>query len=262
MTADRWQRIQGVFEQATALPPAERATFLAQACHGDKELRGEVESLLEHDAEAAKTGFLRSFDHPPKPGPQEDAGESDRMLPPTEPPAPPSPHPVSRVPHSPQIEGYELLRELNRGGQGVVYQALQKTTKRKVAIKVLLEGPYASKSAQKRFEREIELVAQLKHPSIITVFHSGTTPDWRPFYVMDYVRGLPLHQYVREKKLALEETLKLFATVCEGVQYAHQKGVIHRDLKPGNILVDADGVPKIMDFGLAKVVTGAVGTLV
>ncbi len=160
------------------------------------------------------------------------------------------------------IEGYEIIRELHRGGQGVVYQAVQKSTKRKVAIKVLLEGPYASKSARRRFEREIELVASLKHPNIISVFHSGETSDGRQFCVMDYVRGVPLNQYVREKKLPLEEALKLFATVCEAVNYAHQKGVIHRDLKPSNILVDTDGNPKVLDFGLAKMVGGPEQTLV
>ncbi len=154
------------------------------------------------------------------------------------------------------IEGYEILRELHRGGQGVVYEAIQTATKRKVAVKVLLEGPHASKSAQKRFEREIELVAGLKHSNIVSVFHSGKTADGRDFCAMDYVRGLPLHHHVREKKLTLEQTLELFAKVCEAVNYAHQRGVIHRDLKPSNILVDAEGAPKVLDFGLAKIVGG------
>jgi len=165
-------------------------------------------------------------------------------------------------PSGPQIEGYELIRELSRGGQGIVYQAIQKSTKRKVAIKVLLEGTYASKSAQRRFEREIELIAQFKHPHIISIFDSGRTAEGRAYYVMDYVRGTSLRKYVQEKHLTLEETLKLFATVCESVQYAHQKGVIHRDLKPTNILVDAEGTPKIMDFGLAKLLAGPEQTLV
>ena len=155
-------------------------------------------------------------------------------------------------PNHPVIEGYEIVRELSRGGQGVVYQGIQTGTKRKVAIKILLAGEHASESSRRRFEREIELVAQLKHPNIITIFQSGTTPDGRQFAVMDYVRGVPLTDYVREKKPTLEEALELLATVCDAVQYAHQKGVIHRDLKPSNILVDADGQPKVLDFGLAK----------
>lgn len=158
--------------------------------------------------------------------------------------------------------GYEIIRELHRGGQGVVYEALQKSTKRKVAIKVLLHGPHASKSAQRRFEREIELIAQLKHPNIISIFHSGLTEEGLQFYVMDYLRGMPLHRYVREKGLTLEDTLRLFSAVCLAVQYAHQRGVIHRDLKPSNILVGAAGDPRILDFGLAKLLAGPVETVV
>ncbi len=160
------------------------------------------------------------------------------------------------------IEGYQIVRELHRGGQGIVYQAIQKTTKRKVAIKVLLEGAHASESAKKRFEREIELVAGLKHPNIVAVFDSGTTAEGRQYCVMEYVRGLPLDKYVRDKKLSLEEALTLFSSVCIAVQYAHQKGVIHRDLKPSNILVESNGTPRVMDFGLAKWTVGPVDTLV
>ncbi len=152
--------------------------------------------------------------------------------------------------------GYEILRELHRGGQGIVYQAMQKSTKRKVAIKVLLEGRHADKSTRRRFEREIELVAQLKHPNIVEVFHAGEDAEGRQFCVMDYIRGLPLDQYVRAKKLSLEEALAIYSKVCEAVSYAHQRGVIHRDLKPSNILVDSDGTPKVLDFGLAKQLAG------
>ncbi|MFQ5491566.1 MAG: protein kinase, partial [Phycisphaerae bacterium] len=162
----------------------------------------------------------------------------------------------------PAFEGYETVRELHRGGQGVVYQAIQTSTKRKVAIKVLLAGPLATPRARRRFEREIELVASLKHPNIISIFHSGQTSDGRQFFVMDYVRGVPLHRYVRQKALSLEEALRVFATVCQAVTYAHQKGVIHRDLKPSNILVNTEGVPKVLDFGLAKMVGGPDETLV
>ena len=166
-------------------------------------------------------------------------------------------HPIAE-----SIPGYEITREIHRGGQGVVYQAIQQATKRKVAIKVLLGGPYASKSARRRFEREIELVAGLKHPNIISVFHSGLTSDGRQFCVMDYVRGIPVDQYVRGRKLTLEQAVELFRTICDAVNYAHQKGVIHRDLKPSNILVDTEGVPRVLDFGLAKSLSGPEQTLV
>jgi serine/threonine protein kinase/Flp pilus assembly protein TadD len=159
------------------------------------------------------------------------------------------------------IEGFEVLREAHRGGQGVVYQAIQRQTKRMVAIKVLLEGTHASPSAKRRFEREIELVAQLKHPNIIAVFHAGTMADGRQFCVMDYVHGRPLDKHIREKHLALEDLLTLFATICDAVTYAHQRGIIHRDLKPSNILVDADGSPKILDFGLARQLAAPAETL-
>jgi serine/threonine protein kinase len=192
----------------------------------------------------------------PSGDPTQDAGRS--ML--TGDTAPAGPGAGKPPPDS--FTGYTIVREIHRGGQGVVYEAVQKSTKRKVALKVLLEGPYASKSAKRRFEREIELVAQLKHPNIISIFHSGETADGRPFYVMDYVRGQPLHHYVREKKLPLEDALKLFATVCDGVQFAHQRGVIHRDLKPSNIVVDVDGNAKILDFGLAKWLAAPVDTAV
>lgn len=172
--------------------------------------------------------------------------------------ASPPDHPIG----PPDLRGYEIIREIHRGGQGVVYQALQRSTKRKVAIKVLLESGHASASARKRFEREIELVAQLKHPSIISIFDSGETSDGRQYYVMDYIRGLPLDRAVAEGKYPLRRALALFRGVCEAVQYAHQRGVLHRDLKPSNIVVDSEGNPKILDFGLAKPLSNPVETLV
>ena len=167
---------------------------------------------------------------------------------------------ITRV--TPVIAGYEIVRRLHQGGQGVVYEAVQKSTKRKVAIKMLLGGAAASKAARKRFEREIDVVAQLKHPNIITIFDSGETPDAEMYCVMDYVRGYTLREYVQQNHLPLEDTLRLFVTVCEAVQYAHQKGVIHRDIKPSNILVNAEGQPRILDFGLAKPLLDAVDTVV
>jgi serine/threonine protein kinase len=187
------------------------------------------------------------------------AGGDETILPDI---SPPRSRATGDVPLPDSFQGYEILREIHRGGQGIVYQAIQKGTKRKVAIKVLLEGAYAGDSARRRFEREIELIAQLKHPNIVEVFHAGEDAAGRQFCVMDYVRGLPLDLYAREKKLPIEDALRLFAKVCDAVSYAHQRGVIHRDLKPSNILVDSEGQPKVLDFGLAKQLTSSQDTIV
>ena len=150
------------------------------------------------------------------------------------------------------IAGYDLLEEVSRGGQGIVYRATQKSTKREVAVKVLREGVWASREARRRFEREVELAASLRHPNIIGVLDSGVTADGRQFCAMDFIRGTRLDRFAAERGLDLRQRLKLFAHVCDAVNYAHQRGVMHRDLKPSNILVDEQGEPRILDFGLAK----------
>ncbi len=152
----------------------------------------------------------------------------------------------------PAVGGYQILREIARGGQGIVYQALQLSTRRKVALKILLDGQFAAPAAQKRFGREIELAARLNHANIVTVFDSGTTADGRLFCAMDYVRGTRIDQYVRENRPDLPAVLKRFRMVCDAVAHAHQRGVIHRDLKTSNIVVDPEGSPHVLDFGLAK----------
>lgn len=164
------------------------------------------------------------------------------------------------------IEGYELLGERHRGGQGVVYEAFQKATKRKVAIKVLHEGPYSGPTSRRRFEREVEILSQLRHPNIVTVHDSGEA-EGRFFYVMDLVAGRPLDRWVESRRDALREPgglhdekvrelLRLFVKVCDAVNAAHLRGVIHRDLKPGNVLIDGAGEPRVLDFGLAKFTAG------
>jgi len=157
---------------------------------------------------------------------------------------------------APTIEGYRIVDEIHRGGQGVVYRAIQTRTKREVAIKILLEGALATRSARLRFEREIELVASLKHTNIIAVFHSGQTATGMAYCVMDYISGRRLDEHVREEALGIDSVIGLFRDICRAVSYAHQKGIIHRDLKPSNIIVDHDGTPKVLDFGLAKQLDG------
>jgi WD40 repeat protein len=150
------------------------------------------------------------------------------------------------------LPGYEILGEIHRGGQGVVYRALQKTTRRKVAIKVMREGPFAGWRDRTRFEREVQILGALNHPSIVTIHESGTASGCH-FFVMDYIEGPPPDVWLSSRPRSIEEILRLFATICAAVNEAHIKGIIHRDLKPGNIRIDEEGRPHILDFGLAKV---------
>lgn len=153
------------------------------------------------------------------------------------------------------FSGYDLVRELHRGGQGIVYQAIQRTTKRKVAIKVLREGPFASPRERARFEREVQVLGQLNHRNIVGIHDSGVAAGCF-YYVMDYISGQQLDVYVASRGRSIAEVLELFAKVCTAVSAAHVRGVIHRDLKPGNIRVDAEGEPYVLDFGLAKTIMG------
>ena len=150
------------------------------------------------------------------------------------------------------LPGYEILGEIHRGGQGVVYQALQKATRRKVAIKVMREGPFAGWRDRARFEREVRVLGALNHPNIVTIHDSGSAAGCQ-FVVMDYIAGLPLDAWLSGHPRSIEQILRLFVTICGAVNAAHIKGIIHRDLKPGNIRIDDEGKPHILDFGLAKV---------
>ncbi|USN98303.1 MAG: protein kinase [Phycisphaeraceae bacterium] len=149
------------------------------------------------------------------------------------------------------IPGYTIVRELHRGGQGVVYLARQEGTGRQVAIKLMREGALARQSDRLRFEREIQVLAQLNNPNIVTIHDSGVAGGCG-YYVMDYIAGRTLDEYVRHAELGVEEILKLFIKVCHAVNAAHLRGVIHRDIKPSNIRVTPEGEPHVLDFGLAK----------
>jgi tetratricopeptide (TPR) repeat protein/predicted Ser/Thr protein kinase len=150
--------------------------------------------------------------------------------------------------------GYDVVRELHRGGQGVVYQAIQKSTKRKVAIKVMREGPFAGPRDRSRFEREVQILGQLDHPGIVRIHESGTAAG-NFFYVMDYISGQALDAYTAGDGRSIDATLRLFVKICQAVNAAHLRGVIHRDLKPSNIRIDSAGEPHVLDFGLAKLAT-------
>jgi serine/threonine protein kinase len=150
-----------------------------------------------------------------------------------------------------QIDGYEVIEKVAEAGQGQVWRALQQSTDRQVAIKVPRLGSVTSERARIRFEREVGLAARLKHPNIARIYDSGVNRG-QYYYVMDFVEGLNLDEYVRQQNLTHRQVLELMRTICQAVQHAHQKGVIHRDLKPSNIIVTNEGRPFIVDFGLAK----------
>ncbi len=151
-----------------------------------------------------------------------------------------------------QIGRYKLLSILGEGGMGVVYLAeQQRPIKRQVAVKLVKPG-MDSRRVIARFEAERQALALLDHPNIAHVFDAGTTETGRPYFVMEYVRGMSITRYCDEHRLDVEQRLKLFQEVCEGVHHAHQKGIIHRDIKPSNVFITDDDQAKILDFGLAK----------
>jgi len=172
----------------------------------------------------------------------------------------PSPPTSGGAADMPKIDGYGLVGCLGRGGMGVVYEGYQEATGRRVAVKFLLDAAVAGEAARKRFEREVEVVAGLQHPGIVSIIDSGVRRG-RYFYVMEYVEGKPLDEALKPGSTDVRRCLELMIRVCEAMDYAHQRGVLHRDLKPSNILVDERGQPHLLDFGLAKrVETGEGGS--
>jgi tRNA A-37 threonylcarbamoyl transferase component Bud32/tetratricopeptide (TPR) repeat protein len=159
-----------------------------------------------------------------------------------------------------EIPGYRLSREIHRGGQGAVYLAEQLATRRTCAVKMLLGGRFATPVQRMRFEREVEVVAGLRHPGIVTLYESGLSRDGEPWFAMEFVEGERLDEFVRRVGAGQRAIAELMRRVADTVAYAHRRGVIHRDLKPGNILVDQDGAPRILDFGLARSSTDADAT--
>lgn len=152
---------------------------------------------------------------------------------------------------SAKLPGYEVTREIRGGAQGVVYEAIQESTGRKVAIKVMKQGPLAGSAERARFEREVRILGQIQHPNIVGILATGIAAGCH-YYVMDFISGLALSGYMAENKRSIDETLRLFAKICQAISAAHLRGIIHRDLKPTNIVVDPDGQPHVLDFGLAK----------
>ena len=225
--------------------PADRAAYLDQACAGDADLRHRVEDLLAAHNEPGD--FLEA------PADLDDItdqfgeeGPDDR----------PAPSPIIEGPGT-RIGPYKLLQKIGEGGMGAVYMVEQeKPVRRKVALKIIKPG-MDTHQVVVRFEAERQALALMDHPNIARVLDGGTTDSGRPYFVMDLVKGIPITQYCDEARLSPRERLELFIPVCQAIQHAHQKGIIHRDVKPSNVMVtlhDGKPVPKIIDFGVAKAI--------
>jgi eukaryotic-like serine/threonine-protein kinase len=225
--ADRWRRIQTLFREALDRAPAERAAFLEAACDHEPDLLAEVSALLAADADGS---------------PLLDAGlgtlagrvlDSDGATPPE------------------TFGPYRLLRVLGEGGMGVVHLAERPDVGSLVAIKILRDASL-SPARRERFASEQRTLARLEHPAIARLYDAGTLPDGTPWFVMEYVDGVPITTYCRTRHTSIPGRIELFRAVCEAVRHAHRHAVIHRDIKPSNIAVRADGTVKLLDFGIAK----------
>jgi serine/threonine protein kinase/tetratricopeptide (TPR) repeat protein len=227
-------RTESIFAAAVALATAEeRAAYLERACAGDTAFRDHVEALLRAHERA---GHL--LDRPVAGAPEQTGA-----------------YVANEQPGAVIAGRYKLLEAIGEGGMGTVWVAEQmQPVRRKVALKLIKAG-MDSKSVLARFEAERQALAVMDHPNIAKVLDGGLAETGWPFFVMDYVKGVPITEYCDAARLSVPERLQLFAQVCQAVQHAHQKGIIHRDLKPSNILVapyDDKPVPKVIDFGLAK----------
>lgn len=227
MNSTEWQKIKEIFNAVIDLPENERATFLAKH---DENLRQEVQKLINANDEAenfivesafVEVGFT-----------EED--ETDFYV-------------------GKQIDEYKILAEIGHGGMGTVYLASRSAESfdKKVAIKLIKRG-MDTNAVLKRFVMERQILAQLEHPNIASLLNGGSTTDGLPYLVMEYIEGEPITKFCDLHQFSIEERLELFRKVCAAVSYAHQNLVVHRDIKPSNILVKADETPKLLDFGIAK----------
>jgi eukaryotic-like serine/threonine-protein kinase len=228
-----WERIEQIFHLALEQPPEERDAWLESACAGDRGLRSEVTSLLESDC-AAGAGLVG-------------ANVRQALLDLRE-------EEVAKPAMEGRLVGHwRLIRELGQGGMGTVYLAARadQQYESQAAIKLVRRG-LDTDFILRRFRRERQILARLDHPNITRMFDGGTTDDGIPYFVMEYVEGIWITRYAAEHKLSVEESIRLCLSVCAAVAYAHRNFIVHRDLKPGNILIDTNGVPKLLDFGISK----------
>ena len=256
LASDNWQRAKRLFEAALELEPSQWPAFLLQNCP-ENTLRQEVEELLLN---YQKAGSFLEYPAADALNSEPDAstknpGQESSGSPRSEDPANAANSSGNEDPLVGRIFGsYKLLRRLGQGGMAAVYLAARADYEyeKQVAIKVVQPGPDCQ-NLLSRFRNERQTLAGLDHPNIVKLLDGGSTPEGLPFLVMDYVDGCPIDDYCDQHKLCIDERLQVFSKVCEAVYYAHQKGIVHRDLKPANILVIPDGTPKLLDFGIAKV---------
>ena len=250
MTPERWQQVEAIFQTALDLVPEERGRYLAEVCAGDVSLKSDVENLLSQHESA---GSL--LEEPPYGDTELGAlGSLEAII---EAEADDDPL-IGR-----RLGAYRIEREVGRGGMGAVYEAIRvdKEFNKRVAIKLVKRG-MDTDFILRRFRTERQILAALDHQHIARLLDGGTTDDGLPYFVMEYIEGQPLYNYCDEHQLNIAERLRLFTAICDALHYAHQKQVVHRDIKPSNVLVTSEGVPKLLDFGIAKLLDpGLVGDI-
>src|SRR5215468_5447478 len=235
MTPERWRQAEEIFQAALDLSPDERDRYVSRACAGDSDLKRDVQSLLvQHDS----AGDLLER---PLYG-ETELGALESLVTEDEDPM------IGR-----RLGAYRIEREVGRGGMGAVYEAVRvdKEFNKRAAIKLVKRG-MDTDFVLRRFRKERQILAALDHPHIAGLLDGGTTKDGLPYFVMEYIEGQPLYSYCDAHQLTISERLKLFRPICDAVHYAHQKQVVHRDIKPSNVLVTSEGIPKLLDFGIAK----------
>jgi serine/threonine protein kinase/Tfp pilus assembly protein PilF len=243
MNNERWQVIWDIFFAALEQPPGQRAAWLAERAGADEDLRREVEALLAaHDKPDTRLSRGPALSIGEEDVTHEAPATQDKLL-------------------GGRLGPYRIYRVIGEGGMGTVYEAEQVVpVRRRIALKVIKLG-MDSREIVRRFETERQALALMNHPSIARFYDIGTTDDGRPFFVMEYVPGVSLTEYCDKRRLGVRDRLQLIVTLCDAVQHAHQKGVVHRDLKPTNVLIDTDSavpLPKVIDFGIAKALGASV----
>ncbi len=238
MSTVAWQSVWSLFEEVIGLPAAEQPGHLDRACGDDALLRQAVEKMLEADRKANNL-----LDQPivGRPEPAEQAPTD------TSPPGAALGLPAER------IGAYRLLRKIGQGGMSTVYLAVRDddTFRRRVVVKLIRRG-LETEPMIHRLRVERQILASLTHPHIARLYDGGATEDGLPYFIMEYVEGETIDVYCSRNYLSVDERVDLFLRVCDAVRYAHQNLVVHRDLKPANIMVSSDGEPKLLDFGIAK----------